>query len=214
MPVSHGYLFDMDQSTGKFARMTTQEGAFFFGYGSLVNLSTHDYADAHPARARGWRRAWRHTQLRPVAFLTALPDPGSTIDGMIAQVPGDDWSALDEREHAYARVAVPDDIDHPLPHRIDVAIYSIPHDAHGRPDAAHPVLMSYLDVVVQGYLQQYGEAGARRFFDSTSGWDAPVMDDRENPVYPRHRLLAPGERDFVDAELRRLKVRIIDQHPV
>lgn len=40
------------------------------------------------------------------------------------------------------------------------------------------------------------------------------MDDRENPVYPRHRLLAPGERDFVDAELRRLKVRIIDQHPV
>lgn len=190
--------------------------AYFFGYGSLVNLATHHFTDAHPARARGWRRAWRHTHLRPVAFLTAVRDPDCTIDGMIAHVPDDDWAALDMREHAYARVHASADIEHELAldHDPTVAIYAIDHDAHGRPDTAHPVLLSYVDVVIQGYLQQFGEAGAQRFFDTTSGWDAPVMDDRAAPVYSRHQTLSPDERAFVDDALRRLNVRIIDQHPV
>ncbi|MDQ2093668.1 gamma-glutamylcyclotransferase family protein [Rhodalgimonas zhirmunskyi] len=188
--------------------------AYFFGYGSLVNLSTHGFAEAHPARARGWRRAWRHTHLRPVAFLTAVPDPGCTIEGMIAHVPGDDWAALDEREHAYARIKVPDDVEHPLGGKLDVAIYAIPHDAHGRPDAAHPVLLSYLDTVVQGYLRAFGTEGAIRFFDTTSGWDAPVMDDRAAPVYPRHQPLTRTETAFVDDQLARLGVTLIPPHPV
>ena len=194
--------------------MSISEQAYFFGYGSLVNLATHDFGDAHPARARGWRRAWRHTRLRPVAFLTAVPDPACVIDGMIAHVPGDDWAALDAREHAYARVKACDDVDHALSHRPSVAIYAIPHDAHGHPDAAHPVLLSYVDVVIQGYLRQFGEAGAQRFFDTTSGWDAPVMDDRTAPVYSRHQRLSADERGFVDAALRRLGVTLIAPHPV
>ena len=190
------------------------ERAYFFGYGSLVNLATHHFSDAHPARARGWRRAWRHTHLRPVAFLTAVPDPACAIDGMIAHVPGDDWAALDEREHAYARVAACDAVDHALDHKPTVAIYAIPHDAHGHPDAAHPVLLSYVDVVIQGYLRAYGEAGAQRFFDTTTGWDAPVMDDRAAPVYSRHQQLSAEERGFVDDALKRLNVTLIDPHPV
>ncbi|MEM7491215.1 MAG: gamma-glutamylcyclotransferase, partial [Pseudomonadota bacterium] len=51
----------------------------FFGYGSLVNRRTHAYPDAAPFTIRGWRRAWRHTALRPVAFLTAVPDDGAAI---------------------------------------------------------------------------------------------------------------------------------------
>ena len=196
--------------------MTTDPRAYFFGYGSLVNLATHSYADAHPARARGWRRAWRHTNLRPVAFLTAVRDPSCNIEGMIAHVPGDDWAALDMREHAYARVHAAADIEHELAldHDPTVAIYAIPHDAHGHPDAAHPVLLSYVDVVVQGYLRQFGEAGAQRFFETTSGWDAPVMDDRAAPVYSRHQVLTADETRFVDDALRCLGVTIIEQHPV
>ena len=76
---------------------------YFFGYGSLVNLATHDFPDPRPARLKGWRRAWRHTDLRPVAFLTAVPDTESEIEGMIAHVPRNDWAALDEREWAYDR---------------------------------------------------------------------------------------------------------------
>ena len=70
---------------------------YFFGYGSLVNRGTHDFDDAHPARLSGWRRIWRHTDLRPVAYLTVVPDASAEIDGLIAHVPDDDWAALDHR---------------------------------------------------------------------------------------------------------------------
>ncbi|UYV38969.1 gamma-glutamylcyclotransferase [Rhodobacteraceae bacterium D3-12] len=194
--------------------MDPKNRAYFFGYGSLVNLATHDFADAHPARARGWRRAWRHTTLRPVAFLTAVPDNSCNIDGMIAHVPDDNWSALDLREHAYARVAAQDTIDHPLPDAPPVALYAIADGAHAQPDTAHPVLLSYLDVVVQGYLKAFGAEGAERFFETTDGWDAPVMNDRTAPLYPRHQHLSSDEIDFVDAALKRLGVTLIDPKPI
>jgi cation transport regulator ChaC len=63
---------------------------FFFGYGSLVNRRTHDFAEAYPARIAGWRRAWVHTGLRDVAFLSAVAEPGCAMDGLIAAVPGAD----------------------------------------------------------------------------------------------------------------------------
>ena len=194
--------------------MTLDTRAYFFGYGSLVNLSTHGFTDAHPAQARGWRRAWRHTKLRRVAFLTAVPDPTCVIDGMIAHVPGDDWVALDAREHAYARIPARDAVTHSLSPRPSVALYAIAPEAHGQPDSAHPILLSYLDVVIQGYLQQFGEAGAERFFDTTSGWDAPIMNDRAAPVYPRHQTLSSDEHSFVDDALKRLDVTLIEPHPV
>lgn len=182
---------------------------FFFGYGSLVNRATHAFEDAHPAKLTGWRRAWRHTQLRPVAFLTAVPAPGHVIDGLIAHVPGDDWAALDERERAYGRTRVTRQTDHPVPRAIHVQVYSIPHGRHGVPDETHPVLLSYLDVVVQGYLREFGEAGVQRFFDTTDGWDAPILDDRAAPIYGRHQALRENERTLVHDWLSAVGARII-----
>ncbi|NDK33898.1 gamma-glutamylcyclotransferase family protein [Rhodovulum sulfidophilum] len=108
---------------------------FFFGYGSLVNRATHGYRDAVRARISGWRRVWRHTPLRPVAYLTAKPAPGVTLDGLVAAVPGGDWTALDQREYAYDRHAVGKVVDHGLAARIDVHVYAIPeglHSTHGK----------------------------------------------------------------------------------
>lgn len=173
------------------------EHPYFFGYGSLVNRRTHAHDDAHPARLKGWKRVWRHTSLRPVAFLTAVPDPLSEIDGLMAGVPRSDWAALDDREHAYDRVAALE-ITHALPYRPEISLYTIPDDKHGQPDRAHPVLLSYIDVVVQGYLNEYGEDGVARFFATTDGWDAPVADDRKDPIYSRHQTLSRRERALVD----------------
>ena len=64
---------------------------YFFGYGSLVNTATHDFPDPQPARLRGWRRAWRHTDLRPIAFLTAIPDEACEIDGLIEREAYKPW---------------------------------------------------------------------------------------------------------------------------
>lgn len=182
---------------------------FFFGYGSLVNRATHAYAFAHSATITGWRRAWRHTTLRPVAYLTAFEAPGEQIDGLIAAVPGHDWKALDRREHAYGRHRVTGPLAHPLPHAPDVHIYAVDPRHSDDPSTRHPILLSYINVVVQGYLREFGEDGARRFFDTTDGWDAPVMNDRATPIYPRHQRLTDDERAVVDRALLRLSVDMI-----
>ncbi|MGR3805339.1 gamma-glutamylcyclotransferase family protein [Marinibacterium profundimaris] len=182
---------------------------FFFGYGSLVNLATHDFSDAHPASIRGWRRAWRYTPLREVAFLTAVPDPDAEIEGMIAHVPGDDWAALDEREWAYGRHRVTDQVRHSVTRPLSIAIYAVAEEDQHVPDVPHPILMSYLDVVVQGYLRVFGEAGAHRFFETTEGWDSPILNDRAKPHYPRHQTLSTAERAFVDDKLAALNVPIV-----
>ena len=182
---------------------------FFFGYGSLVNRATHAFTDAHRARLRGWRRVWRHTTLRPVAYLTGVPAPGHVIDGLIAHVPGDDWAALDHRERAYDRAAVTGDTDHPVTRALEIQVYAIPEGKHGRPDETHPVLLSYLDVVVQGYLREFGEDGVGRFFDTTDGWDVPIMDDRADPIYSRHQRLHADEAALVHDHLRAVGARLI-----
>ncbi len=178
----------------------------FFGYGSLVNRRTHVYASAHRARLTGWRRIWRPTALRPAAFLTARPVPGSEIDGLIAAVPGGDWAALDLREAGYDR-APAGAIDHPLHPAPEIAVYAIP--ARDDDVTGSPILLSYLDVVVQGYLHEFGELGVARFFETTDNWTLPIADDRDGPLYPRAQDLKPEEITLIDRWLCRTGSRIV-----
>ena len=173
---------------------------WFFGYGSLVNRATHDHDDAHPAQLSGWRRAWRHTALRPVAFLTVVPDEEAWIDGLIAAVPGGDWQALDHRERAYDRVPALT-VTHAVSPAPAVQVYTIPEDKHGPASRLHPVLLSYIDVVVEGFLNEFGADGVTRFFATTTGWDAPVAADRGAPLYTRHRAVPAEVRRLVDRHL-------------
>jgi hypothetical protein len=183
--------------------------AFVFGYGSLVNRSTHDYARAHPARISGWRRAWRHVVDRDVAFLTAIPDPDTEIDGLAAFVPAHDWPALDAREFSYDRAAATNvmcrDADGHTVH-----IYHAPPERQAQASTLRPVLLSYLDVVVQGFQAEFGPEGVARFFDTTDGWDAPILNDRATPHYSRHRALKPEETALVDTHLKRLGVSLFE----
>ena len=181
---------------------------YFFGYGSLVNTRTHDYRQARPARLRGWRRAWVHTDLRPVAFLSAVPCEHSAIDGLIAEVPGADWAALDEREFAYDRLPAQGAVDHDLPTQTDIAVYAVPAHSQQAASHRHPILLSYLDVVVQGFLREYGVDGVTRFFDTTHGWDTPLRNDRAEPLYPRHQPLTRQEKALVDDNLDRLAAQV------
>ncbi len=178
----------------------------FFGYGSLVNRRTHVYAPVHRATLPGWRRIWRPTGLRPAAFLTARPAPGNRIDGLVAPVPHGDWAALDLREAGYDRLPA-GDVAHRIAPAPEIAVYAIPPRADDGSDA--PILLSYLDVVVQGYLTEFGEAGVARFFETTDNWSLPVADDRDAPLYPRAQELASEEAALVDAWLARQGSRIV-----
>lgn len=180
---------------------------YFFGYGSLVNRATHDYPDTRPAQLQGWHRAWVRTAARDVVFLTVIPDPGTTIDGLIAAVPNADWAALDLRETGYARQASGASVQHDLSPAPPIAHYAVPA-ALQQQTGQHVILLSYLDVVVQGFLREFGEDGVARFFASTTGWKTPIRNDRAAPIYPRHQRLSASETALVDDHLARLSALV------
>jgi hypothetical protein len=180
---------------------------YFFGYGSLVNRNTHTYPDARPAQLSGWRRVWVRTAKRDVVFLSVEPDIETNIDGLIAAVPGADWHALDAREYGYDRLSSGTAVLHDVLPAPDMAHYSIaPQHRHAGGD--HAILLSYLDVVVQRFYREYGLEGVTRFFDTTQGWDTPILNDRAAPRYPRHQTLTRQETALVDDQLARLMAQL------
>ena len=50
------------------------------------------------------------------------------------------------------------------------------------------------------------QVNEKKFFASTDGWNAPVADDRADPVYLRHQVLSRSERALVDRWLDDLGV--------
>ena len=85
---------------------------FFFGYGSLVNTSSHDFRDISNARLIGWRRVWQQTNLRDFSFLSVHTSDDCSIDGVIANVPDGNWSKLDKREAGYDRIIGSEMVEH------------------------------------------------------------------------------------------------------
>jgi len=164
--------------------------ASFFGYGSLVNTRTHTYGGA-TGHLVGWRRCWCPVAARPAAFLSVLPDAGTTLLGLVAPVPNQDWDALDRREAQYQRIDVSDQFEGPT------VVYSVPK-TRVEPKLERTIWLSYLDVVLQGYLHQFGEAGPQHFMETTDGWDIGITNDRAKPHYPRAQQLSVAETALVD----------------
>lgn len=176
---------------------------WFFGYGSLVNRATHSYPEAQTATLHGWRRKWVCTDRRDVVFLSIEPATGHAINGLIASVPQGDWAALDLRETGYGRIDTTAHVTHSAS-ASQIAAYRVqPENQRG--GNGHRILLSYLDVVVQGFAREFGEAGAEAFFDTTDGWDTPVHDDRAAPLYPRAQVLTPQERALTDRLLAQVQ---------
>lgn len=170
----------------------------FFGYGSLVNLNTHDYPNVEQATLKGWRRVWKHHLDTPVAFLSVEPHD-TTLHGITAAVPNADWAALDKREHAYLRRDVSDQFTS------QTAVYEGNPECIAPAGCDHPILLSYLDVVIGGYATLMGDTGPAHFFETTSDW-ASVLDDRDDPQYPRAQPLTDPIRETVDSALKQLGI--------
>ena len=191
--------------------MARMKDPYFFGYGSLVNTKSHDYEDAQPATLVGWRRAWVATPRYHVVLLSGVRAPGASIKGLIAAVPGADWAALDAREEGYARLATSKDVDHALPDETEISVYAVDPE-HIHDSNSHMILMSYLDVVVQGFHEVYGAEGVQHFFDTTDNWHTPILDDRAEPIYPRHQKLTKSQTAMVDDNLDRLSAQVKQRH--
>lgn len=172
------------------------KNSYFFGYGSLVNTSTHSFKTYETGFVQGWRRYWQHTSLRDIPYLSVYPSDKNKLYGLIAKVPDNSWKDLDFREKGYNRtetkcIIKTKEVKHTQIYYVPKCNFSIRNRDKG-------LLLSYLDCVIQGYLKQFGEEIAAEFFSTTDGWDIKIRDDRLNPLYPRHVDLTKSERAFID----------------
>jgi hypothetical protein len=182
--------------------------AAYFGYGSLVNRATHrtEIVDAIPARLNGWRRYWRPRPDMPgfpAALLTVREEESAVCDGLLVVDRAENLAAVDAREARYRRVSVPHEaleMARPVPAGCPVFVYMA--EEHIRPHSEPPkILRSYLDAVLQGFLDVHGEEGVRRFIADTHGFDTPLHDDRSAPVYPRAVTLSEAEKTLFERHL-------------
>lgn len=175
----------------------------FFGYGSLVNLKTHSYHKTWPAKIHGWRRCWVYSNKRDASYLSVCKSLTTSIQGIVADVADIGWQVLDQREAAYQRRALSKSelLD---PQLNGVQIYVADPKYVGEKSDSKPILLSYLDCVVQGFLQLYGEEGVQEFFETTEGWDRSIKNDRNDPEYPRACKLSSVEINVVDRFISQL----------
>lgn len=174
----------------------TSDWIYYFGYGSLVNRETRPAGEfSEPATLRGWRRVWDNrtadtTRTQPCTSLSIepLPQPSEGgIEGVIARMPVAELVQLDKREVGYDRLKLPVG-QFVLTDRVEtdyVYVYQSTLENRFLADQEHPILQSYIDCVLAGYLKLFGPSGMQAMLDSTRGWDRPVMNDRSAPHYPR-----------------------------
>lgn len=176
----------------------------YFGYGSLVNRRTlrTKFLGIRRARASGWQRFWvPRIGTAQMALLSVVPVAGESVDGVVVYDLADHLPSVDEREAGYVRQIVEPGlvtIDKPPVGDVPLYIYEAPL---GVPDAEQPqaaILQSYLDAVLQGFHDLYGEEGVRRFVAETRGFETSVLRDRSVPRYPRSVQLDPELAAFFD----------------
>ncbi len=196
-----------------------EEWVAYFGYGSLVNDKTRNAESFGLAgRLKGYRRHWSIWKaslereafgLGGIAALSVSADKEAMIDGLLIFDKKDHLPNVDKREAQYDRLELDlNDFqtEHTIPEGVKTYIYvGRPADVTvSHPD--YPILQSYVDAVMQGFIDKFGTEGLNRFVDETSGWETPVVQDRDEPFYPRHVALSATELDLVERALVRAKV--------
>ena len=137
----------------------------------MVNLQTHQYLNPRPTKIKGWKRKWVSSNIYDIAFLSVSPCNLTILQGMRASTKNIGWKALDLRETGYIRhnldnynmqmyIGDPEYIDHKI---------------------KKPILLSYLDCVIQCYYKHFGKQGVKSFFNSTENWDNQILNDRDAP---------------------------------
>ncbi|MEP9377597.1 gamma-glutamylcyclotransferase family protein [Aquabacter sp. CN5-332] len=189
---------------------------FIFGYGSLINTPSREGTGRPgiptlPARlspdfghVRSWcarsRSGFTALGLRP----RAAGEEGGSINGVVFPVDAGLLPRFDRREGNYNRVPV--SAEHietvswqRLPERGTIWVYvpkslSDPSATPLLPDAEHPIVQSYVDLVLQGALE-YGGTFASELIATTADWGRYWLNDRE---YARRPWMAIKEAGRID----------------
>src|SRR5690349_10132293 len=177
----------------------------YFGYGSLVN----EFTWARPYEKQvgaidGWIREWKHcvdTPFGKICALTVAPRSSSRIRGLFIKCDREELKAVDDREIGYERTLVSEtEITSAKGLPRELYIYKSTQIPYRRGDKDYPLFLSYVEVVILGYFKVFGEAGVDHFISTTTGWDTPVFDDRDRPLYPRVAPIEPDVRLLIESK--------------
>ncbi|MEM9330680.1 MAG: gamma-glutamylcyclotransferase family protein [Pseudomonadota bacterium] len=180
----------------------------YFGFGSLVNKHTlrTAYIDVVPATLKGWRRHWQartQTLEEDIALLSIHPYAASSIKGMLVIDRLENLPSVDEREAGYSRLRLGlNDLDLPQGFDAPGELYVYVADEAADKADTGALLQSYIDAVLQGFRNEYGDEGVWHFVETTTGFARPYIKDREAPLYPRSVILADQEASLFDEAMR------------
>ena len=201
----------IDRKTQDTIKWAAESGELFayFGYGSLVNRTTHrtETHGAIRAAVRGWRRHWQDRSYKAEHAISMLSvkaesDDEHSLPGLLVFDQMQNLPALDEREGGYdRRVVHASDIELEIDFGFEGPIFIYEARPPVHENRRHGILQSYLDAVLQGYLKEYGENYVHRFLVDTHAFHAPVIRDRHAPRYSRHVATSDEERLLFDALL-------------
>jgi len=138
-----------------------------------------------------------------ICALTVTPDVRAEIAGAVLFQSADGLAELDERESGYRRVRVPVHLERPDPITTEIDCFTYIGDSahYKRGSDEYPIWRSYLDCVLVGYFELGGRGAMENFIASTQGWDAPILDDRRMPLYPRAVALTSDLERGIDDTL-------------
>lgn len=185
----------------------TKQLVGYFGFGSLVNTATlrTDYIETIPVALKGWRRHW---QGRPavddpeIALLSIHKHEDAQLHGLIVVDSLKNLEAVDKREQGYQRVQLGHSDFVAQGRDLPANLYVYVANTANEPDSQPPLLQSYLDAVMQGYLNEYGSSGLAHFIETTIGFEREIILDRNQPRYPRAIALDQTSAELFDNTLR------------
>lgn len=164
---------------------------FILGYGSLINgesrAKTGETGAVWPVKLSGFQRHWSiMSQEFGMSSVAVVKAQEHFCNGVLVEVPENQLALFDERERGYLRSQVqPSQLSGYGHHELPLGTYWVYHTPQViPPNQQAPIALSYVDVILSGCLE-HGDEFAQDFLALTQGWSGPLLNDRQNPRYPR-----------------------------
>ncbi|NLQ17048.1 gamma-glutamylcyclotransferase [Marinomonas sp. M1K-6] len=180
--------------------MSVVDRHFILGYGSLMNgesrAKTGETGDVWPVKLHGFERHWSVMSVEyGMSSVAVVQTPEKACNGVLVEVPHDQFPLFDERERGYRRARIkPEQLTPYHKKTLPQGTYWVYHTHNVvEPHDECPIALSYLDVILSGCLE-HGDAFAQDFLALTKGWSSPLLNDRQTPRYPRAQPELSTER--------------------
>jgi len=197
---------------------------FIVGYGSLMQTASKRSTEPNagenlPVLVTGFQRAWNTHGVYPTCYLGVQPSPAATmVAALYRSFPEDGKLSADAREIDYCRAAVAADSVKMLdassvPADSQIWIYVNKPDTLKAPDQGHPIVQSYVDIVIIGCMELQQRVAdpeldfVEQCVKTTAGWSKHWVNDR---LYPRRPYTHQPQAFQIDRHLQRLLPELME----